>query len=141
MDEALREHSEYVQAKLGERCLRADIAFGELTITVRRQSPDDVRQRQLIVSLDGGKWVTLMYGQSATREVPAGRHAVKVYNTLVWRTHELTLAEGEHVSLSVVNRATFGTYALVSLLGVGPLYVTIDRDPGRSDVAHGAPDR
>jgi len=38
MDEALREHSEYVQAKLGERCLRADIAFGELTISVRRQS-------------------------------------------------------------------------------------------------------
>jgi NADH-quinone oxidoreductase subunit C len=38
MDEALREHSEYVQAKLGERCLGADIAFGELTITVRRQS-------------------------------------------------------------------------------------------------------
>ena len=110
-------------------------------ITVRRQSPDDVRHRQLIVSLDGGPWVTLMYGQSATREVPPGRHTVKVYNTLVWKTHEVSLAEGEHVSLSVVIRATFGTYALVSLLGVGPLYVTIHPEPGRSDVPNGAPGR
>jgi hypothetical protein len=110
-------------------------------LTVRRQSPEDVRQRQLIVSLDGEQWVTLMFGQSATRELPPGRHTVTVYNTLVWKTHELTLAGGDHVSLSVVNRATFGTYALVGLLGVGPLYVTIDRDPGRSDVPHSAPDR
>jgi hypothetical protein len=63
---------------------------------------------------------------------------VKVYNTLVWRTHEVSLAAGEHVSLSVVNRATFGTYALVSLLGVGPLYVTIHREPDRSDAPDGA---
>src|SRR5512145_952078 len=99
-------------------------------LTVRRQSPEDVRQRQLVVSLDGEPWVTLMYGQSATKELPPGTHRLKVHNTLVWKTHELSVATGEHATLNLVNRAGFGTYAMVSLLGVGPLYVTIDREPG-----------
>jgi hypothetical protein len=35
----------------------------------------------------------------------------------------------EHVRFSAVNRAGFGSMALVVLLGVGPLYVTFDRLP------------
>jgi hypothetical protein len=52
---------------------------------------------------------------------------------------EVSLAPGEHQRFVVVNRAGFGTYALVSLLGVGPLYVTIQRkpDPGGSPGAVG----
>jgi hypothetical protein len=98
-------------------------------LTVRRQSREDVRQRQLVVSLDGEPWVTLLFGEAATREVEPGPHRLRVHNTLVWKTVEVTLAPGEHRRFTVVNRAGFGTYALVSLLGVGPLYVTIQREP------------
>jgi hypothetical protein len=97
-------------------------------VTIRRQSPDDVKQRQLVASIDGQPWVTLMFGQWATREVEPGAHRLRVHNTLVWKTVEFTIREGEHARFSLVNRATFGTYAMISLLGVGPLYVTIERD-------------
>lgn len=97
-------------------------------LTVRRQSPGDIRQRQLIVSLDGERWATLLFGQSATRELVPGVHRLRVHNTLVWKTVEFTVAPGEHVRFALTNRASFGTYALVSLLGVGPLYVSIERD-------------
>jgi hypothetical protein len=40
---------------------------------------------------------------------------------------EFDVSPGEHVQLGVVNRAGFGSMALVALLGVGPLYVTIER--------------
>jgi NADH-quinone oxidoreductase subunit C len=42
MDEALIEHGEYVAGKLGEAVLSVDIAFGELTLTVRRTDILDV---------------------------------------------------------------------------------------------------
>jgi hypothetical protein len=97
-------------------------------VTVTRRSPDDVRQRQIVVALDGEQWATLLYGQSATREVGPGRHRLRVHNTLVWKTVEIDVGPGEEARFSVVNRAGFGTYALVSLLGVGPLYVTVNRE-------------
>jgi hypothetical protein len=40
---------------------------------------------------------------------------------------EFDLAPGEHVRYLTVNRAGFGSMALVALLGVGPLYVTLER--------------
>ena len=43
---------------------------------------------------------------------------------------ELDASPGEHVRFGVVNPAGFGSMALVALLGVGPLYVTIERLPG-----------
>ena len=97
-------------------------------VTVSRRSPDDVRQRQIVVVLDGEEWATLLYGNAATREIAPGRHRLRVHNTLVWKTVEFDVTAGEDARFSVVNRAGFGTYALVSLLGVGPLYVTVDRE-------------
>jgi hypothetical protein len=47
---------------------------------------------------------------------------------------EFDVAPGEHVRFLTVNRAGFGSMALVALLGVGPLYVTLDRvERGHSD--------
>jgi hypothetical protein len=98
------------------------------SIMVTRNSPRDVQERQLIVSIDGEKIATLMYGDSVTREVPPGEHRLRVHNTLVWRTVDLTLAAGEHAKFVAVNRATWGTYAMLSLLGTGPLYVELIRE-------------
>jgi hypothetical protein len=84
--------------------------------------------RQLVVSFDGQPWGTLLYGDSISREVTPGRHRVRVHNTLVWRTLNVEVGAGEHVQLTAVNRAGFGTLSMISLLGAGPLYVTIRRD-------------
>jgi hypothetical protein len=44
----------------------------ESRITVSRKSPDDVKQRQVIVKLDGEPFAVLMYGESASRAVEPG---------------------------------------------------------------------
>ncbi len=101
-------------------------------LTVTRNSEDDVGQRQIVLTLDGQPLATLLFGQSLTREIPAGSHRLRAHNTLVWKTLEFDAAPDEHVRFSTVNRAGFGSMALVGLLGVGPLYVTLDRVPDRA---------
>jgi hypothetical protein len=97
------------------------------SLTVTRTSEKDVKQRQLIVSLDGERVATLLFGDSVTRELEAGPHVLRVSNTLVWKTVEFTLGPGEQAYFEVINRPGFGTYPMLFLLGVAPLYVTINR--------------
>lgn len=99
------------------------------TVTVARRSPGDVKQRQVFVSLDGESFAVLEFGDTVTREVPAGRHVLRAHNTLVWKTRECDLAAGEHARFAIVNRPGFGTYAMLSLLGTGPIYLTFEREP------------
>ena len=81
----------------------------------------------MIVSLDGKEIAVLMNGQSVTKEVPPGEHKLRFYNTLVWKNVPLTLQPGAHVRYMVANRAGLGTYALVTTLGVGPIYLKVER--------------
>ena len=107
---------------------RTDLNEAAARITVSRRSRDDVQQRQLEVSLDGEHIATLMFGEEITREVSPGNHRLRVHNTLVWRTADFDLAPGEHARFSAVNRAGPGTYSMLSMLGVGPLYVALRRE-------------
>ena len=75
-----------------------------------------------------------MFGDTVTRSVPPGPHRLRVHNTLVWKTIDVDLAPGEHAGFAAVNRATWGTYAMLSLLGAGPLYVELFRDDGSSPI-------
>src|SRR6478672_8552736 len=97
-------------------------------ITVTRQAAEDVRIRQLVVSIDGETVATLLYGDSVTRDVPPGQHRVRVHNTLVWKTIDLDLTAGEHAAFTAVNVAGFGTVSMLGLLGAGPLYVRMVRE-------------
>jgi len=98
-------------------------------ITVARKHADDVRDRQIIVSVDGEHMATLLYGGEATREVAAGGHRLRAHNTLFWRNLAVDLQPGEHARFVVINRAGSGTLSLLGVLGVGPLYLTFERDP------------
>lgn len=98
-------------------------------LTVERKAPGDVRQRQIVLSLDGQPLETLLFGESVTREIAPGAHRLRAHNTLVWKTVEFEAPPGAHVRFSTVNRAGFGSMSLVALLGVGPLYVTLEREP------------
>jgi len=98
-------------------------------ITITRRHPDDVRQRQIVASIDGAPLGTLLYGDTVTRDITPGRRRLRVHNTLFWTTRELNLAPGDHVRFTVVNRAGFGSFSLLGLFGAAPLYLSLVADP------------
>ena len=97
-------------------------------ITVVRRSAGDVRDRQIVVSVDREPLGTLLFGDTVSREVEPGPHRIRAHNTLFWKTVDLDLQPGEHARFVAVNRPGFGSYSLLGLLGVGPLYLTFERD-------------
>jgi len=104
-------------------------------VTVTRNLPEDVGQRQVYVSLDGQPWATLLFGQSATRELQPGRHQLRANNTLVWKTVPFDATPGEHVHFDLANRPGRWSFSVLALLGVGPLFLTIERRTGASSSA------
>jgi len=96
-------------------------------VTIARTADTDVGQRQVIVSVDSGPKATLLFGESATFDVPAGDHRLKANNTLIWKSVPFTAGPGEHVEFVITNRATRFTLGFLSLIGVAPLYLTIER--------------
>lgn len=102
------------------------------TITVRRQSQEDVGYREIYVSLDDALLTILQHGDAITREIAPGAHRLQANNTLFWKTLDVTLGVGEHASFTAVNRAGFGTYSVLAFffgfLGAGPFYLTFERE-------------
>jgi len=96
-------------------------------VTVARDSPEDVQQRQIVVKLDGERMGELMFGETMTIPVKAGHHRLTVDNTWNWKTVELDVAAGEHVKFQTKSRAGRWMWFLVSMLGAGPIYVSIER--------------
>lgn len=99
---------------------------GEITVT--RQSPADAGIRQVVVTCDGQPFGTLLFGQTATRTVSAGRHCLRFDNTLVRKHLEVDIAPGGQARYSVVNRAALGTNALLATLGIGLMTLRVTRD-------------
>ena len=100
-------------------------------VTVHRTSPEDVRDRQVIVSIDGHRIADLLYGQTVTREIVPGLHTIRANNTLVWKTLEFEAPPGVHLHFTCINRAPRGWFYLVGIIGIAPLFVSLR--PGRPD--------
>ena len=96
-------------------------------LTLARTSPSDVGIRQVFVSVDGKDVAVLVNGQTATVEVDPGPHRMRIHNTLVWKNVQFDAALGEEIRYDIINRAGFGTTALIATLGVGPIYLTVLR--------------
>lgn len=96
-------------------------------ITVRRQSPTDLAQREIFVTVDGEELAILQLGDEATREIAPGRHRIRLHNTFVWKNIDVDLQPGEHAVFSAINRAGWGTYSAAWLLGACPVYLTVER--------------
>ncbi|MET0555643.1 MAG: hypothetical protein ABW221_21570 [Vicinamibacteria bacterium] len=107
-------------------------------VTVTRRDERDVRDRQVIVSVDGQKMATLLFGDEATRAVPPGRHRLHLHNTLFWKTLDLELKPGEHARFRVSNRAIAGITSLFGLLGAAPLSLVVEREADESSSAMGS---
>lgn len=96
-------------------------------VTISRNHPTDVRQRQVVARLDSGTKATLFYGDSITLEVAPGTHRLRAHNTLVWRTVRFTVEPGEHLEFILINKGPAWTYAMLALLGAAPLFLSIER--------------
>ena len=107
--------------------MRQETGHENAVLTVERRDPADVRVRQVVVALDGEPFATLLFGQAATRPIPAGPHRMRLHNTLIWKNVRFDAAPGEHVRFRTVNRAGPGSMTLLALLGAGPLYITVER--------------
>jgi hypothetical protein len=98
------------------------------TITVSRQSPDDAGIREIYVSVDEERIAILKNGEAVTHDLPAGPHRLRVHNTLFWKTHTLLLAPGEHARFRAANKAGWGSFGFLMVLGAAPLYLTFERE-------------
>lgn len=97
------------------------------TLTVRRQSKQDVGYRDIYVALDGEPLAQLKAGDEISREISPGAHQLKVHNTLFRKSIDFTVRVGEHASFMTINRAGLGTYSVLAFFfGGGPLYLTLE---------------
>jgi hypothetical protein len=103
------------------------------TITVSRKSPKDVRVRQIYISVDGRNVAELLFGDAVTIEVEPGPRRLRANNTLVWKTVECDLKPGQHARYTIINRPGFLSFAMLSLLGGGPIYLSFEREPDATE--------
>jgi len=98
-------------------------------ITIIRNSPDDVQQRQVLVYLDGKQVGELLFGDSLTLSVSPGHHELRVDNT--WNHKELHLEVNAGDDLQFLTKSTSGQFSkfLLVAFGAGPIYVSIERVP------------
>jgi hypothetical protein len=100
------------------------------TITISRNAPEDVPFREIFVSVDGEQIAILAHGDVISHELPAGPHRLRAHNTLFWKTHDVVLQPGEHARFVAINRAGWGTFGWLMMLGAAPLYLTFERVEG-----------
>ena len=100
----------------------------QASITIHRTSPEDAQQRQIVVELDGQRMGELMYGDSMTIPVTPGRHRLRIDNTWNWKTLDLNVAAGEQLKFATQSKVGRFTWFLVGTLGVGPMYVSVERE-------------
>jgi hypothetical protein len=102
------------------------------TLTVRRQTPDDIGYREVYVKLDGRRVAMLSFGGAMTETIEPGRHTLQVDNTLFKKTIEFVAGVNDHISFKTANLAGWGTYSawalLIGFLGAGPYYLMLERD-------------
>jgi hypothetical protein len=96
-------------------------------LIVSRTLEGDCGQRQVYVDLDGESLGNLLAGERFVREITAGRHFLKLNNTLVWKTIEFEAVGEENVEYRFANKA--GRFALpfLAVMGVAPLYLAVER--------------
>ena len=97
------------------------------SITVSRDADEDVGFREVFIQVDGEDAGMLRFGETVCHELPAGPHRIRAHNTLFSKTHDVVLQPGEHVRFVATNRAGWGTFGLLMILGAAPVYLTFER--------------
>ena len=96
-------------------------------VTLSRDHPQDIGQRQVIARLDGGPKISLLFGQSVTAEVAPGQHLLRAHNTLFRKQVPFTIEPGEHLEFVLINTARWWTASMAGILGAAPLFLKVIR--------------
>ena len=72
-------------------------------LTIQRTSAEDIKERELYVSLDGARLGILKYGDSATVPISAGHHELRVHNTLSRKKMQFDAEPRQHVRFKSAN--------------------------------------
>ncbi|MBS1840308.1 MAG: hypothetical protein JSS69_13180 [Acidobacteria bacterium] len=97
------------------------------TLTVDRNSTEDAQQREIIVKLDGEQIAQLAYGQSITKEIPAGPHTLLVDNTWNKKSVVFSAVEGDSIRFLAKNTSSRFSEFLLMIFGAAPIRVSLDR--------------
>ncbi|HUF46393.1 MAG TPA: hypothetical protein VMM93_01195 [Vicinamibacterales bacterium] len=96
-------------------------------LIVARTHDADVGQRQVYVSLDGTSIATMVHGDVVEHDIAPGPHRLRFNNTLVWKTVHFDAGPGDRIEFVYANRPGRWTLGFLSLVGVAPLFLTIER--------------
>ena len=99
-------------------------------LTIHRTAAWDEQSRQILCSIDGTYAGQLLFGQTLTRDIPAGSHTLKANNTLVWKTMPFEAAPGEHVQFTVWNEPMGGWFARLLFIFIGAAALKLGVTPG-----------
>ena len=94
---------------------------------MERNSPEDMQERELYVSVDGGTNAILRYGDSVTLPLTPGPHRLRVHNTISRRHVEFDAAAGDHIGFRAANVRGKHFAMLAMFFGIGPMYTVLER--------------
>ena len=97
-------------------------------LTVSRTSPEDMQERELYVSIDGGPNAILRYGDSVTVPIAEGRHRLRVHNTISRRIAEFDAAPGQQIRFRSANVRGKGFAMMAMFFGIAPMHTVLERD-------------
>ena len=97
-------------------------------LTVRRTSGEDIKERELYVSLDGKRLGILKYGDSATVPISPGRHELRVHNTLSRKKAEFDATAAQHVRFKLANVPGKGFAYWAFFLGAALFWTLLERE-------------
>ena len=99
----------------------------QATLTVERNSPADMQERELYVSVDGGENAILRYGDSVTVPLIPGHHRLRVHNTISRRYAEFDAAAGDRIKFRGANVRGKHFAMLAMFFGIGPMHTVLER--------------
>ena len=104
-------------------------------LTIHRTAEWDEQSRQILLSVDGTSIGQLLYGQTLSREIPAGAHTLKANNTLVWKTVPFDATAGQDVHFTVWNQPMGGWPMRLLFIFVGAAALKLGIAPGPPDAS------
>jgi hypothetical protein len=114
------------QSVPGEAPARLD---PRVPVTIARTDPADAQQRQILVRIDRGPTATLLFGDRIHVDVSPGPHVLSVNNTLFWKRLAFDAQPGEPLQFAVINRSGRFALGFLTIMGVAPLFLSVERRP------------
>jgi hypothetical protein len=97
------------------------------TLTIIRDTADDIQDRWIRLWVDGTFWDVLRYGQTLSTQLSVGHHQVKASNTLTRDTFDFDAKSGEQIKLRCHNAIARGGFLSVLMIGVAMIRVRLER--------------